>query len=743
MNKIKYRKVLYSTVASLTLQPLTSASAQQTESGGSEAGALEEVLVTAQRRSERALDVPMSISVVSADLLEHASVTNIHELGQIVAGAKINYAGTFTQPSIRGVTSLINGVGVENNVAIYIDGFYVPDTLSINTDLANIQSIEVLKGPQGTLWGRNATGGAILINTLAPADELTGNFKASFARYDDISVGGYLSGPITDGIRFSITGHRRESDGYIKLIDPAGTGSAVGYAAPQKQESVRIKLEGDIAESLTATLAYNYALSEDPKGLMFSTFQYARATIPAPPFRAVEPNTASFNSETQNHVSTDEYTLTLKYEMSLGSLTSYTGYAERGTRVLYDFDGTYGSFFSARDFYSQETFQQSIDFVIDAPERYDVLVGATYYDDNLTTDGRNSYSTQLDNTIYNTLKAEAYALYGQVTWAFTESLSLNIGSRYNSEKKSIAYRQLTPAGVNVVPPASKDKTFDGVTFNTSLTYELTPDTNVYAAFSQGYRSGAFNTTPVSSPSLLIPIDPEEIDAYEIGLKTEGKTLRFDIAAFFYDYTDLQVGVVLPNPNGVGLINLQSNAKKAEMYGADAQLTITPVSTLNITAGVAYLHGRYKDFPNAVGTGLNTSTMLNVSGQQQNWSDKETARSPEFSGFLNLVYTIPVAVGSLQLSGNMDYTDSYVISNPSLYGPLAGSLAGEQRLRQSAHTLVGAQVSWIDPSDQFTVAVFGKNLTNEDYLIAYNAGFYGDYRTFGQPISFGIRVGYQF
>lgn len=710
-----------------------------------ETRALEEVTVTAQRREELVEKVPMSIAVVTPEALESAGITNVHELNRLVAGAQINFAGGFTQPAIRGITTLTNGMGFENNVAIYIDGFYSPDTVTINGDLVNIASVEVLKGPQGTLWGRNATGGAILINTLAPSDTLTGKLQVGYERFNDRSVAGHISGPLGERVRYSVAGYYREGDGYNELIASDGSGRKVGDATPQRQESVRVKLEADVTDSLVATLAYNYGLSDDARGLLFSTFEHAPASLPAPPFRADEPYTASYNSPTRDQGTTNEGTLKLEYETAVGTLTSYSGYANRSTRIGYDFDGTFASLFSSTELWTQDTYQQTLDWRTTAFDRIDLVVGGTYYNDRLEANYRNNVSATLLNTTYEQLEAEAYAVYLDATYKIADSLSLNVGGRYNQEEKSIEYRQTTPAGVNVVPPVEKDADFDGFTPRASLTYEIGPLTTVYASYSQGFRSGAFNPAPATNPAFVIPIKPEQIDAFEVGFKTAGDYARFDVAVFYYDYTDLQVGITAPNPvcSTCGVVILISNAKGAEVYGLDTQVTFTPVDHLTVRAGAAYLHARYSDFSNATGTGLNATSGLNVSGQPQNWTDQEMARSPEFSGFVNVDYDIPVGFGSLLLGASANYTDSYVLSNPSLYGPAAGALANEQRFRQDSYTLVNAQATWSDPSERYSVTVFGKNLTDKEYLMTYNGGGYGDYRSFAAPRTYGIRVGYKF
>ncbi|RYE70563.1 MAG: TonB-dependent receptor [Rhizobiaceae bacterium] len=703
-----------------------------------------DIVVTAQRRNERLVDVPMSVVAISPDTIEKAGVVSVHDLNRLAPGVQINFAGCCTQPAIRGISTLTTGIGFENNVAIYVDGFYSPDNITVNGDLANIQSIEVLKGPQGTLWGRNATGGAILFNTKAPSDVLTGNFQAGYGRYDDMFASGYLSGPISNRVRFSISGYGRKSDGYNKRLD--GTGKVIGNATPLRQASVRAKLEIDLTDDLTATIGANYGLSSDPRGQNFNVEQYAPATLPRPPARADQPYTATFTVPPRVRATTKEATLKLVFDMDAGSLTSYTGYARRRTATRFDFDGSPVDLSLAVQDWKQDTFQQGLDLNITSIEGVDLIIGGTYYNDRLENLGQLGFAGgALASVGTATLRAEAWAGYVDATVHLTDKLVLNLGGRYTWERKRAEYRTVNAAGVNITPPGSGSDSFSAFTPRASLRYEISPQANVYATVSKGFRSGGFQPTGATTPALFIPFEPEKITAYEIGFKTAGRLLQFETAAFYYDYRKLQVGVTIPNPiTNVGLINLVSNAPKAEVYGIDALVSAQPTERLNVRVGLAYLHARYRNFTNATGNGLNTATNLNVPGQIQDWSNLQMARSPTFSGNVSLDYTIPdVAGGALQLSANANYTDSFVLSNPSVYGSLAGSLARQQRYRQPAYAIVNTQVSWTDAAEAYKLTLFVNNLTDKRYRMTYNGANLGDYSSWAQPLTYGFRVGYSF
>jgi iron complex outermembrane receptor protein len=339
---------------------------------------------------------------------------------------------------------------------------------------------------------------------------------------------------------------------------------------------------------------------------------------------------------------------------------------------------------------------------------------------------------------------QAWAAYADGTYHFTDRLALNLGARYSQDHKEVRNFVTSPNGLTITTPIqSADADFSAFTPRASLRYELANHTNVYASYSKGYRTGGFNPVP-GSP--LIPFKPEKITAYEVGFKTAQAWYRFDTAAFYYDYRDMQVGVTVPNPDPRvgGVTNLTLNAKKAEVYGVDANLDLEPIENLHVRAGAAWLHGRYTDFHNATGVGLNPVTGLDVT-QTQDWTGLQMARAPKFAGNLGVDYTIrDVAHGDVLLATNATYTDSFPLSNPSVFGALVPSAAREQRYLGKAYTLLNAQATWTDSSSHYKVTVYGNNLFDVKYRITFNGNAAtGDYNSWSEPRTYGVRVGYSF
>jgi iron complex outermembrane recepter protein len=711
-----------------------------------------DIVVTAQRRAERLEDVPVAIVALTGDTLAKSGIEQMSDLGQVATSVQINRAGAFTQPAIRGITTLTLGFGFENNVAVFVDGFYQPDMVTINGDLANLASVQVLKGPQGTLYGRNATGGAIVIDTLAPSKEFIANAQVSYGRFNDLRLQGYVSGPLGEKAALGIAAYYRTGDGYIRDIgsDPVSTADDTN-AAPIKNLSLRAKLLLTPTDDLSITLGLNRGFVEDSRGLVYTINSRPASFLPTPPGRATQRDTSSSTIPADATARATEGTAKTVLETGIGTLTSYTGYASRLSHSTFDFDASKPVITqSVSNNINQHTFQQTLDFSIKAIDRLDLIVGAFFYDDKLRVDGGESYAGSvtpagLQRTQFVRLTSRSYALYIDGTWQISDQLFLSGGLRYNHEKRGISYFEVPGTVTAIAPPANNSASFSALTPRAVLRYEIAPRTNIYASYSQGFRAGVFNPTVLPSPALVLPINPEKLRAFELGFKTASPTLRFDAAVFYYDFSDLQVGVTIPSPiNPTTVVQLISNAKKAESYGAEAQVTYTPMPNLSIRAGAAYIRARYTDFPNATGTGFNATTGFNVTGQVQNWNGQQMARAPSFTANLGFNYDTDLAGGKLALSANGSYTSSFVVANPSLFGPLAGAaLANTQRYRQNGYALLNTQVNWTDPSGHYTLGVYGDNITNTRYNFILSGGAFGDFSQGNEPATYGVRAGFKF
>jgi len=722
--------------------------AQETEVASQDVTTVGDIVVTAQRRSERLVDVPMSIVAVTSESLEKAGVRSIQDISSVAAGVQFNTNGGYANPTVRGISTLTFGGAFDNNVAVYIDGFYVPDMLTVNSDFGNVDNVQVLKGPQGALYGRNATGGAILITTATPSDIWTGRFSGSYAEFNERSLSAYVSGPLTDDLSLSLSGYLRESDGYIRLSSPTSLGETVGDAAPLTQHSFRAKLAYRPVDRVRIDLGYNYNLNDDGRGNLYTPIAYAPASIGAPPEYSPSPDKKSYNGKNVNEGIAHEGTLKVSIDTAYGELSSYTGYAERKLTQIFDFDGSYRDITTINVSSRINSFQQALVYNIDTFDNFDIVVGADYYHDYRDTDARTLVGGNLVQVNTPYAKTDALALYVDATYKINDRWNLTAGGRYSYESKDGHFKSQNGAGTVIFPATDDSASWDAFTPRVSVRYNLDNNSNIYASYSQGFRAGAYNFSGAPTPELFEAINPEKAIAYEIGYKTSNPRYRFEAATFYYDYSDIHVGAAVPDPvctvEPCSIRVLTVNGPAATIYGAESSLSISPTDRLDLRASAAYLKAKYDDFTNATGTGLNIGNQLNVPSQIQDWSGKQMARAPKWAGNIGADYTVPSDHGTFRLTLNARFTSSFVLSNPSLYGPLAGpELADKQRYRTKGYTLLNGEIHWTAPNDSITVSVFGSNLTNERYLDAYTGLNFGDYGYYAPPRQFGVRVGYNF
>ena len=736
-------------LAAASAGPAFAQDADGESSSSARAAPAGEIVVTAQRRAEAISDVPASITALSGDAIEQAGITRFEDLGQVTPGLKIVRLGNQNQPSIRGISVLVVSTGNEPNVATYIDGFYQPNNLVYSQDLANISGVQVLKGPQGSLYGRNATGGVILVDTIEPGDEMKGSANIAVASRNDVRAKANVVVPIAEGLSFGASGYYRVNDGFLtndtdygslSLIPslPSGKnplpkiGKNVGAF---KSAAIRTKLKYEPSDAFKVVLGYNYLTVDNPLALAYMV--YAKS-----PFGG---NANYQRDHTQLtmapvwSVDQNEYTALIEVQTGdTGTLSSHTSYMKNSTYVVFDFDARPFNAYLGRTNSYDKAFIQSLDYEWNASDNLNVLVGAQYLDIKSTSMGNSHIflaSGPILSSSFVRLRSKSWAAYADATIEAVPGLFLTGGVRYSSDKKSI--HSEAPIG-NTRVNGDQAKTFNSTTFRAVGRYELGGGMNVYASFSQGFKSGIYNT--LGAPS---SVSPEKINAYEIGWKFGRGPFNAAISAFHYDYKNLQVQSLV-NGNGVRL----TNAASAKIDGVEASLQAEIGENFSIRAGLSYLDSRYDSFPEAsavliTAAGLNNSTVNNL----QNWSGLQMPRAPEWSGNLGATYNLRnVLGGRIETSADMSFSSSFYPSNNS-YIPSASDptnpKAGTPRYRENGYVLVNGQIMWHDESDHLSFGVFAENLTNTRFK-AINAGSgYGDYVAYNTPRVIGARIGFSF
>lgn len=619
------------------------------------------IIVTAQRRSEALENVPMSVAVVNQETLSALGVNSVRDLQNVTSGFLLNNSGSVPAAAIRGVTTT-NAGSYENNVALFVDGLYQTTPAVLNMDLPNVQNIQVLKGPQGTLYGRNATGGAILIDTIDPGSELDGNIEATYGRFDDRRLRGYVAAPVATGVGFSLAGNLRRTDGYYKQASRTTPGQFAGRFLGLKQDAVRAKLKLEVADSFRATVGYNYLRSNDPRGVFFTPVENVanNYVVPGRDTRPRGLGEASGDVFLLNLKQHEAY-LKLELETGLGTLRSTTGYADTRNATTYDAGGTYVPDSYSDSVVRDRTFQENVDFNVNAIDNVDLILGGNYY--NIKTDylpGRanvaylgpasfspftylNPATTVVPLSAYRKFQEidykrtkEAWAVFADLTFHVSDKLSITAGGRYSKETQDVAAEKhvfctdptvasqaaagCTTATIGArlagavgtpytLASSAKTSSYNKFTPRASIRYEFAPRSNVYFSYSKGFRGGEWNAVPPTDNPATGWFDAkqETIDAFELGVKTAGSRFRADLAGFYYNYKNLQISNTIFIPPGIAVVTLQ-NAPKAKIYGIEGNFDFSVTDDFKITGGATWLHARYGDGFVFTGTGVNPNAV---------------------------------------------------------------------------------------------------------------------------------------
>lgn len=371
------------------LSTATHAQTGEPATAGAQAASSMDIIVTAQRRSERLVDVPISLTAVTGDSLAVAGVNMTQQLGQVVPGLRLDLSGGFSQPTLRGVGSSVAGPGLSASVATYLDGVYRPSQLSSNFELADIEQIQVLKGPQGTLFGRNATGGAIVVTTADPTFEPTVRGKLSYGRFNEVRTSVVASAGLTDKLAFGVAGLYHRSDGFVRNI-------YTGKRADKMENwTVRAKLLFEPSDTLSFLLQYEHvdinddapnaynayrgrAAANDPA--VVGMFRPGQTSVPIPTERGI----VSLNAPTAYRVKNNNFILRTRADFGAVDMTSYTAYLHENTVLQQDYDASELPLFQSRFTPKDRTFSQELNFSSKPGGSLDWVAGLFYFHDKAT-----------------------------------------------------------------------------------------------------------------------------------------------------------------------------------------------------------------------------------------------------------------------------------------------------------------------------------------------------------------------
>ena len=715
-------------------------STAQAESDAQTRG-IEEVVVTAQKREQSLMDAAIDVTAFSGIQLRDAGIDDVFGISKAIPGLTIQNTGANVQIFMRGVGTRITGTGLDSAVAVYVDDRFVTRQTGQVFDIYDVERVEVLKGPQGVLFGRNSTGGAIRLITAEVSDDLEGELNLGFGSEDYQMASGFVNVPVTDNFGIRISAQSRQRDAFKENIVPG----AEDFDDLDAQ-SVRLKARWDVSDRSTLKFSYDRSKATD-----LSSSGAVSLDRGNPRGVALGGITTSERDKIASSLGTDPFygspkiesdSFQLRFETSLSDsldLAAYFHYADFRSAKPGDYDGT-----SFRDIEVESAFFDAEDLGIgielssnsDGPLSW--VIGANAFEGDAESDfdlrvGPAGGGTVRLSTGYGFYDNTAYGVFGSLDYDLNERWTLTVGGRYTYEDKenSLAASEIAVATVSPVP-ASDGESWNEFTPKVTLTYNL-DNGIIYGTFASGFKSGGYNHPLVVGAV----IEPETIDMIEVGYKADlSDSVRLTSAFFAYSYDDLQVTKAA---SGGGTVTTE-NATDSDIMGLDVDLTWAATEKLTLRFNAEYLDTEYKDYdtagraPNTVLTGDPAAigygfVFFNAKGQ-------EMLRAPELAAYLSMQYDSSIDFGgregSLSLNMNYAWKDDYLFDFE--VDPLVD-------VTQDAHGILNARATLT--VDKVSLSVWGKNLTDEEYFFDKVVAGTNNRGNYGHPRTYGVDFAYRF
>jgi iron complex outermembrane recepter protein len=784
----------YVSLGAIALALATPAAAQDAQEDNEQAG-IREIVVTAQRREESIQDVPIAVTALDQELLDSATIEDLRDLAGRVPSLVVDNVGAGPSAaaiSIRGISFEDIEKSFDPAVGVVVDGVFIGTNTGQLLDSFDMERLEVLRGPQGTLFGRNTIGGVISVTRTKPTEDAGLKLQAAYSTFDTkrgrIVINSGKLGDIialkafgfydnTDGFYRNVTKNKREgayevlTAGVTALIEPTDSISAqITYEHMRERGETIVAPLSERGKDLIclAPGAPGFSpLAECGRGFAGLYTTYSSIATP---------------------VRNDTDAITGTIDVDLGgnfTLTSVTGWRTNDESVRQDFDGSSANFFDTLRSQDYEQFSQEVRIAGDISDGINLLVGGYYFDSSYQLDQSTNFGVVLGQGATAVLRqvvdhsSKSYAGFADARIKLGDALTLGLGARYTRDRKRIFnnYGRIgalvgitlpsftgvecvgvtgtfSPAPGVVLPVYSAANNCNGrdsfgkLTFRGNLDYEISENKLLYASFSRGFRSGGFNGRS-SGPTTLGPYNPETVDAYEVGLKADwlDRTLRTNLAFYYTKYDDKQEEVVQPAPPGSSSPQetVVRNASSADIKGFEAEITAQLSSELTFNASFSYTDAQYNRFFNDV-VGLTPGSAAD--GIPDDVSTLTLRRAPKFQWAAGFNYSRDLGAGTLDFSTQLRLQSKYQTCL-SLNPPrIPGAIRNDDRCQTEDREDLTAQLGYTfaigGDGQEVSLAVFGRNLTNNKGLSATLpvAGLF----TFGtarQPRTVGVEVGLKF
>lgn len=746
-----------------------------------------EIIVTAQKRAENVQDVPIAITALSTADIAASGITGTEDLRFAVPALNVTRgAGGFGLPRIRGVGATGQGNGVENPVALYIDNVYYSASSGVLQSLFDTEQVAVIKGPQGTLFGRNATGGLIQISTLNPSlTEAKGKAEVGYANYDTVRAAGFVSVPLSSKIAISVSGqYEKRADGFGTNVftgndvQDARTHAMRAKLLFEPSDATRIVLSGDFNGTDDSNPAF-VAFDRNTQGLSVPEEIRRRGGDPRYDILAdVDP----FLKARQVGGS-----LTISHDFSGISIKSITAYRKTNLQVIFDPDGTTIPTLRINNDNEDKNFTQEINLISESDGPFKWVIGGFYMKNDAgqlpgRTTGISQFNDNGFNDEFNQVKLNSWSGFAEGTYTLGESTNITAGIRYTADERTldatrVAFNGNTNTTTTIVNP-TETRNFNRLSYKLSIDHRFSEELLAYASYNRGFRAGTF--VPQANPIGIL--EPEIIDAFEVGLKSDlfDRKLRFNLAGYYYDQSTIQVQQVI-----AGVQNVFSARGGAEIYGVDADFSLNVSDNFRLFGGVAWNHARYRNFTDAfiaipfpLATSLgaagaaafsttNFSYIDSLTGQtlrnttcqgtfvppgpgatqagRDNFyrtrlggncllrgdaSGNRLQNTPDWNLSLGGNLDVPTSIGKFSIAGNVGYNGGYV-GTP------------DEGVEQPAFTVVNSSVTWRSNNERVSARLWANNLTDAYFRTQIGQSNSGQNGTSGTPRTYGVTLGFQY
>ncbi len=751
--------------------PLTATAADEDDSF-----AIDEIIVTAQKRSENLQAAPLAISAFSGDLLREDDISNLQDIGNRTPGL-VFAAFSVGQPeiAIRGIGTKEDGASASDSVVVSVDDVYIAARTAQVFDIFDLERVEVLRGPQGTLYGKNSIGGSINFVTTKPGEETEIRARQTVGDYGRFDTAAMISGQIAENLFGKVSISRREFNGYYKNVlvgsdlfgKQLGGGETFAYRGMLRwtpSEDLEVIFSADGADDNMGDS------NREPVGSAGPLHDCGCASDPIAVNIALGGSTTAFDSlndlEGFANRDVEGYSIKVNWDQPWGTFTSISAYRKSTFDWIEDSEGlpttntfvafnaptgpgpafvapaTEGFAFDVEDAAVENTKQYTQEFRVTSGgesdlswvaglfysrEETDRIERFTFRSIGLTIGGVDFPS---DMSSIQTNESDTFAAYADGSYDVSDKLTVRAGIRYSTEKKDMTAEGILHSGValllqNFAEVSASDR-WSNVSWRAVADYQVTEEAMVYGSISTGYKSGGFTGSASTGERASTPFDSEKATNFEVGLKSQfwDNRARVNIAAFFTDYKNLQVTRFFqPEGSGFGQF-ITENAGEAELKGVEVEYTILLTEEFEVGGSYAYLDAEYTEFtgtPSVTGTGDFTGNTLR--------------QAPEHSFSSYAKYTLQLEDGS-SLSAKVNYR----YQSLTFYDPNNNDIT-----TIPAYDIWDARLAWNSPDGKWELAGWVKNISNEEYRthVFSQRGSRIAFALFGAPRTYGFTGTYTF